>query len=121
MLWLALMAGGSGFLLGLTLVRVQGIAVASATLILLCVGIAPLMHWSPLVATGGIVAMVVALQGGYLVGAGITAAWMSARAKRPAAASSRKAAGAGAITLHHAPRMSEVGVRTHGVPTAPRA
>lgn len=71
MLWLALMAGGIGFLFGLCLFRVQLIVAASATLIPLCIGIAPVVHWTPLVTSVGVFVLATALQGGYLVGAGV--------------------------------------------------
>lgn len=74
MLWLALMAGGIGFLFGLCLFRVQLIVVASAILIPLCIGIAPVVHWTPLFTAIGVFVLGTALQVGYLVGAGV-ATW----------------------------------------------
>jgi hypothetical protein len=75
MIWLALMAGGIGFLFGLCLFRVQLIVAASAILIPLCIGIAPVVHWTPLITSIGVFVLATALQGGYLVGAGVASAW----------------------------------------------
>jgi len=75
MIWLALMAGGSGLLIGLHLFRVQVIAAASASLIPFCIGIAPFLHWTPLTTAIGVFVLATALQGGYLIGAGLASIW----------------------------------------------
>jgi len=85
MLWLALIAGAGGFLIGLYLFRVQAIIAASATLIPICICIAPIMEWNLLGTAIGVLTLGTALQGGYLVGAGMTGVWSKMRAAEPAA------------------------------------
>jgi hypothetical protein len=83
MLWISLIAGAFGLLLGLCMFRVQLVAVATAALIPLCLVITPVLHWGPLVALAGLLALAVFLQGGYLVGAALAMLWAQ-RAQRGA-------------------------------------
>ena len=80
MLWLILAAGGTGCILGLWLMRVPIIAVISLALVIVCAGIAPFAQrglWSTI---GWAVALVGALQAGYLVGLLASVVWMRTNA-----------------------------------------
>jgi hypothetical protein len=79
MLWLALTLGAAGVLFGFWLIRVHFIIAESVALALLCVIAAPIAQWTPLVTVGHMLALMAALQGGYL--AGVILFGASARAK----------------------------------------
>lgn len=80
MLWLMLMAGGVGILLGLLMLRVHFVGLVSAALVLVSLGVAPIAQWGIALTAGFIFAMLFALQGGYLVGLLVCWAWMRVRA-----------------------------------------
>ena len=80
MFWSILAAGGAGCIIGLLLLRVQIVALISCSLVLVCMGIG--LH-----GPGGVgaivfttVALVTALQAGYLAGGLASVAWMETKA-----------------------------------------
>ena len=83
MFWLVLAAGGVGCVVGLWLLRAPSIALVSSALVLVCVGVALLAQWGLWASLGLTVALVSALQAGYL--AGLLASWAWMRAKAPQA------------------------------------
>ena len=78
--WLILAAGGVGCLLGLWLMRVPFIALISSAFVLVCVGNAPYAQWGLWASIWLTVALISALQSGYLAGLLASAAWMRANA-----------------------------------------
>ena len=77
MAWLILAAGGVGCLLGVWLVRVPFIALISFALVLACAGTAPYAHWGLWISIWVVVALLSALQAGYVVGLfASAAAWL---------------------------------------------
>lgn len=105
MLWLAWIAGAGGFLIGLYLFRVQAIIVASATLIPICICIAPVMEWTPLGTVIGVLALGTALQGGYLVGAGLTGVWSKMRIPETASVQMRRPTRIARVQSNASPRV----------------
>ena len=78
--WLILAAGGVGCLLGLWLMRVPLIALISSALVMVCVGNAPYAQWGLWATLWLTVALISALQAGYLAGLFVSVAWMRAKA-----------------------------------------
>ena len=66
MLWQALAVGGLGVLFGLWLFRAHLVVASSIALALLCVVVAAAQQWSLLASMGYLLAMVGALQSGYV-------------------------------------------------------
>ena len=79
--WLILAAGGVGCLLGLWLMRVPLIALISSAFVMVCVGNAPYAQWGVWATFWLTLALISALQAGYLAGLFVSAAWI--RAKTP--------------------------------------
>lgn len=82
MFWLVLIAGGAGFLLGLWKLRAGFIALVSAVLLMICAGASPFLDWGLVLGVGFTLALLGALQGGYLAGLIASGAW-AVRAKAP--------------------------------------
>lgn len=80
MLWLVVMTGGVGFVLGLWFFRVHSVIAASAALFLICIGIALFAQWNLLASIGFTFAALSALQCAYLGGLLVSSAWGRARA-----------------------------------------
>ena len=80
MLWLILAAGGVGCLLGLWLMRVPLIALISSAFVMVCVGNAPYAQWGVWATFWLTLALISALQAGYLAGLFASVAWMRAKA-----------------------------------------
>ena len=78
--WLILAAGGVGCVIGLWLVRAPFIALFSFALILVCVGNAPYAPWGLWATIWLTVALISALQAGYLAGLFAAVAWMRDKA-----------------------------------------
>lgn len=76
MFWLVLLAGGAGFLLGLGRLRASFVGLVSAALLLISIGAAPFLEWGLAVSIGFILALLGALQGGYLMGLIASGAWV---------------------------------------------
>ncbi len=80
MLWLILAAGGVGCLLGLWMMRIPIVALVSFALFLVTVGVAPFARCDVWSTIGLAVALIGALQAGYLVGLLAAVAWMRTKA-----------------------------------------
>ena len=74
MLWALVLAGGTGFVVGLGL-RVPALVVASALTTLISVIVVPLAQWSLTARAAYTVALLCLLQWGYLAGATLLAFW----------------------------------------------
>jgi hypothetical protein len=79
MFWLALTLGGVGLFLGYRLFRVHLIIVGSLALAVLCAVVTPLAGWTLLTGMGYALALLVALQGGYLSGVALHCALSRAK------------------------------------------
>jgi hypothetical protein len=79
-LGLLLIAGATGFLLGLFLLRVPIVALGSVVLVLLGAFVALLAQWGLLGSVVFIVALIGTLQGTYLIGVIVSSAWTRAKA-----------------------------------------
>ena len=80
MLWLFLVAGGVGCLLGLCLMWAAFIAPISFALVLVCAAVARYAQWGLWTTIWLTVALISALQAGYLAGLTVSAAWIRAKA-----------------------------------------
>ena len=79
--WLILAAGGVGCLLGLWLMRVPFIALISSAFVMVCIVVAPYALWGLWATFWLTVALISALQAGYLVGLFVSAEWLPAKAQ----------------------------------------
>lgn len=81
MFWLVPIAGGVGVLLGLQMVRVHWVIVASGLAVVISLAVCPLMQWSLLMTVIFTFSVISALQCGYLGGILLSSA--RTRAKAP--------------------------------------
>ena len=72
MLWAMIVAGGTGFALGLRL-RVAAVLAVSGGIVVACIVLAPLLDWTPFIAAISVLGMLLALQIGYLAGLAVYA------------------------------------------------
>ena len=83
MLWLVVIVGGIGFLLGLWL-RVLVLGVASAAIVVTCLVVMPFGQWSLMTGTVFAVALLCSLQCGYVVGAMLSSSCRRVNSRRTA-------------------------------------
>jgi hypothetical protein len=83
MFWLVVIASGAGVLLGLRL-RAPSVLAASVAIVLASLVLMPFGQWSFVAGTMFTVALLTALQFGYLVGLVLLSAWTRANPQRTA-------------------------------------